>query len=379
MSDVRAMIKISIHGDPAIVLSRIQTFCSKTGGYTFLPDGQGRFRIRKALLGPLQLIFTGLIASADKASTGVGGSDLLLGILDARFVPAWVEKRQLRALETRLRNYFGSGSIVGGAGQIADPGLVALLDRAQRHRRLLPEDLLELKRAIVADRRLSRAEMETVCQINEVLAHKSPEWEQFFINALFLYFAGSNRVLTTAEERQLLEWVHNDHTIDARTELHLMIHMVRRFESVSPAFNRHILDLLRQHILTSDRPLFTDAPRIPGVIGADDVLALRRVILGVGSAGGVGVAQTEAAFLMDLDAATEGQAHHPDWTDFYTQSLLLYLETEPETEAAAQWLAGKLHPPQRLTACQQAFLRSLAARGLAVPVALQQYQRVAEE
>jgi hypothetical protein len=371
MSDATAMTKISVRGERDAIISRIQTFCSKTGGYTFLADGQGRFRIRKTLLGPVRIVFEGLIPPPGKdKGQGTEVSDILLGVLDARFVPLAVERRQLMAIEARLRNYFGAGSVVWSAGTAADAKLVTILDRAQRQRRLMPEDLAELKRAIVADRRLSRAEMETVCQINEVLSHKTPEWEQFFVNALFLYFAGANRVLTAVEEAQLLDWMHHDNKIDERTELQLMIHVVRRFGRVSVAFNRHMLDLLRKNILTSDRPLFTDAPRVPGVVGADDVIALRRVILGVGSDGGAAVSQTEAAFLIDLDKTTDGHSHSRDWEEFYTQSLLMYLDGESDTGAAAQWLAGQLNPPTGMTANQRAFMRGLATRPEDVPAAL---------
>jgi hypothetical protein len=370
MSDTTAMIKLSVRGEREAVLSRIQTFCSKTGGYGFIADGQGSFRIQKRLLGPVRIVFEGMIPLPGKSQIHEEISDILLGVLDARFVPLTMERRQLLALQERLRTYFGAGSVVWATGTAADAALVGILDQAQRNRRITPEQLQGLKRNIVADRRLSRAEMETVCQINDVLLHKSPEWEQFFINALFLYFAGASKVLTEAEERQLLEWVDNDHRIDDRTELHLMIHIVRRFDRVSDAFNHHMLDLVRKNILTSTVPLFTHTPRVPGVIDADDVIALRRIILGVGSDGGTGVSQAEAAFLVMLDTETKDTPHGTDWQVFYAQSLLMFLEAAPDTETAATWLATQLNTPFLLTQNQRHFLRELEARGTPVPEAL---------
>ena len=66
-------------------------------------------------------------------------------------------------------------------------------------------------------------------------------------------------------------------------------------------------------------------PRRPGVVDADDVEAIRRLVYAPGGADGVQVGEGEALWLAELDRATAGADNAPGRRDLFVKATAMYL------------------------------------------------------
>ena len=94
-------------------------------------------------------------------------------------------------------------------------------------------------------------------------------------------------------------------------------------------------------MVASAAAFYGKGPRRPGVVDADDVEAIRRLVL-TRPAGpdGVQVGEGEALWLAQLDRAT-GLDNAPAWRDLFVKALAMYLPARPRRRGACRLCRGR--------------------------------------
>lgn len=214
--------------------------------------------------------------------------------------------------------------------------LAALINEIGEDRRVSAEEALQLREQIFPDSIVSRDEAEAVVALNARVRESDPAWEQAFIEAILDYALG---------EAQYPGHVRDERAVwlaalpDGRLETLALLKVLERCDSAPASLYQVLRDRLAAMIAA--------AP-----VSSETVELLRRCLF----AGDGFVSEDEARWLFALDAATDGRANDPAWTDLFVKAQLCHLMgrqpdlPDQETMLARQkWLADtSIHPLSNL-------------------------------
>ncbi len=207
------------------------------------------------------------------------------------------------------------------------------------------EGVLKLRRSIYGDGEIKHDEADFLFHLNQKSDANDPAWEEFYVEALTDYFVwkrGPNGALNDDDARQLIDRIGGDDLIEHPTELKLLSNILYRAQSVPKSLCVFALKAVRDSVL-SDNPKVIGAGRQPGVIDAEDVLMVQRIIYGLGSEGGIAIDKDEAELLFDLNNRSAKAANDPSWTTLFVKAITMYVLYQGESpnridQQEAAWL-----------------------------------------
>lgn len=218
-----------------------------------------------------------------------------------------------------------------------------LVERICASGRISAEDVLALRRQVFPDGVVSSAEASAVFRLDAACAEKCQEWTRFYVDALTDYFVWQGEPRGYVDEtraRQLLDAVLRDGRIDAASELELLLNVVHWCAGCPDELSRAALDAVRESLLRPGAAAF-GAGREAGVITAEDVELIRRLIYAPGSPGGITVTREEAELLFTLDRETDAAKNDPSWSDLFAKavaSAVMFPRGAPRLPDAAEVL-----------------------------------------
>lgn len=221
--------------------------------------------------------------------------------------------------------------------------LDSLVERICASGRITAEDVLALRGEVFPDGVVSSAEAAAIFRLDAACPERCPEWTRFYVDALtdhFVWQAEPRGYVDQARGRQLLDAVLRDGRIDALSELELLLNVVHWCVECPEELSKVALDAVRESVLRPDAALY-GAGREAGVISAEDVELIRRLIYAPGSPGGITVTREEAELLFDLDRETDPAKNDEAWSELFAKavaSAVMFPRGAPQIPDAAELL-----------------------------------------
>jgi|SaaInl7_100m_RNA_FD_contig_31_1274633_length_2087_multi_10_in_0_out_0_2 hypothetical protein len=186
------------------------------------------------------------------------------------------------------------------------------------------EEVGKIKARLYEDGIIDREEADFLFDLNDAVSGKEndPSWHDFFIEAMsdhVLKDEATPGVIDDDEATYLIDKIKGDGQVD-KTELGLLVNICEKATGDSP-------DSLTGFIIESIKAAILD----DGIVDADEVDMLGKVIYGAGGAGGSSVDRAEADLLFDLNDACTGKDNDPSWAAFFTEAITKHVLEDEES------------------------------------------------
>ena len=179
--------------------------------------------------------------------------------------------------------------------------------------RITPEDVLAVRRAVWPDGRVSDAEAGTVFALNRAIRGPSPEWRDFFIEALTDYVVNQKAPRGYVDEANaawLMAEVDREGEPVDRLEVELVVKVIERALDCPPGLRSWALAQIEEAVVRGSKS-----------VDADECRLLRRLVFAPGGEGALVVGQDEAEALWRLKDACLGSDNAPEWRTLFVQAV----------------------------------------------------------
>lgn len=225
------------------------------------------------------------------------------------------------------------------------------------------DEVLMLRRAVWADGAISLDEAEALIALNARINQPSPEWRDFFVEALTVLLTEQAEPRGYISSDQA-DWLVTRLGLSApgAPVIELLVHLSERAQSVPPILRAFALERIETAIVERD----ADGQ---ARVTADEVRWLRRLIFAPGSDGPACVSQAEAEALFRIKDLTLAADNVPEWKQLFVQGVANYLQGLAGAQALSAEREAEL---ERFIASPEPGLGSYLARatsGAANPLA----------
>ena len=213
-------------------------------------------------------------------------------------------------------------------------------------RALGPDETLALRRTVWPDGQISAAEAGILFELNRVSSQPSPEWIDFFVEAITAYLveqAEPRGYVSDENAAWLMQAINHDGKVDTLAELELLVKIIERAENVPDTLKSFALQQVRHAVLHGEGPTRHGDSLKPGSIGTAEVRLLRRVLYAAGGAAPAHINRDEAALLFEIKDATLEGSNAPEWQTLFVQAVSLHLLTDQRFRALSRQDAARLH------------------------------------
>ncbi len=179
--------------------------------------------------------------------------------------------------------------------------------------RITPEDVLAVRRAVWPDGRVSDAEAGIVFDLNRAIAEPTPEWRDFFVEALTDYVVNQKAprgYVDDANAAWLAAEVDRDGGPVSRIEVELVVKVIERALSCPDSLRRWALAQIEEAVVRGSK-----------TVDAEECRLLRRLVFAPGGEGALVVGQDEAEALWRIKDACLDSDNAPEWKTLFVQAL----------------------------------------------------------
>lgn len=205
----------------------------------------------------------------------------------------------------------------------------ALAKAAAADGRITAEELLALRREGWGDGIITRAEAETLFELNRALKERSPGWCDFFVEAVGEHVLNGTppRLQCSDEEAEwLIAQVEADGAVESMVELEAMVRILERAENTPDRLKAYVLGVVEREVLSGTGPTRCGGELAATRITAAECRIIRRVIFASGGHGPAAVTRFDAEMLFRLKDATLAEENADEWGDLFIDGVLNYLK-----------------------------------------------------
>lgn len=191
------------------------------------------------------------------------------------------------------------------------------------------EEILALRRSGWSDGTLAPEEAEALFALNDALAEPTPEWSDFFVEAIgeFVVNGTAPRGYVSEDNAAwLIARIDRDGALQGTTELELLVCVLERGLNAPDRLKAYVLEQVERAVLTGSGPTRRGGELSPGHVNTAEVAILRRVLFAPAGDGPAAVSCTEAELLFRLKDATLGAANALEWKQLFVQGVANYLQ-----------------------------------------------------
>lgn len=188
-------------------------------------------------------------------------------------------------------------------------------------------EVLALRGAGWADGRMDPEEAESLFLANEALREPSPEWTDFFVEALTQFIVNTvdpKGYVDDAMGEELVARIDRDGRVDSMAELELLVKVLETALHAPASLKAYALRQIEQAVLHGEGPTRRGALDAHGVNAAECAL-LRRLIFAAGGDRPASVSRAEAEMLFRIKDATVYDVNAPEWERLFVQGVANYL------------------------------------------------------
>ncbi|WP_301750846.1 hypothetical protein [uncultured Erythrobacter sp.] len=206
---------------------------------------------------------------------------------------------------------------------------IAVAQAAVADGRITAEELLSLRREGWGDGVITRAEAEALFAVNNALNERTPEWCDFFVEAIgeFVLNGTLPRLQCSLEEAEwLIGQIDHDGVVESMVELETMVRILERAENTPDRLKTYVLDVVEREVLTGTGPTRCGGALAATHISAAECRIIRRVIFASGGHGPAAVTRWDAEMLFRLKDATLAEENAAEWDDLFIDGVANFLK-----------------------------------------------------
>jgi len=208
-----------------------------------------------------------------------------------------------------------------GMGELIMSGPLADLIRKNS---IEPGDVAVLRADVFSDGIVNSREATSILALDRSCRNKCAEWDHFYVEALgdYLVFQTEPKGHVSPQNAEgIIRAISSDGIIDTRTELELLLHVMRKAASVPPSFSAFALSQVKHAVLDGEGVLARGRSLRPGVVTADDVDMLKTMLYSVGTLDSFAISRDEADVLFDINDQTAMAANDPTWATLFSKAV----------------------------------------------------------
>lgn len=203
-----------------------------------------------------------------------------------------------------------------------------IASRAALDRQISAEELQILRRELWGDGIVHQAQAEALFAANRVLDTRSPEWCDFFVEAIgeFVLNGTEPRLqCCEAEAEWLIGQIDHDGVVESMVELECMVRIIERAQNVPVRLKNYVLGVIEREVLSGVGPTRCGGELSATHISAAECRLIRRVIFASGGHGPAAVSRYDAEMLFRLKDATLTEENAAEWDDLFLDGVANYL------------------------------------------------------
>lgn len=204
----------------------------------------------------------------------------------------------------------------------------------KRGRQVTADDVLAVRRAVWPDGRVSDSEAGYVFDLNRQIADPSPEWRDFFLDALTDYVVNQKAPRGYVDEANadwLIGEVDRDGGPVGRLEIELVVKVVERALNCPARLRNWALAALEDAVVRGAKS-----------VDAGECALLRRLVFAPGGEGALVVGKAEAEALWRIKDACRDSDNAPEWKILFVQAVGNHLMAWSDYKPLARDEAARL-------------------------------------
>lgn len=185
-----------------------------------------------------------------------------------------------------------------------------------------------MRREIFSDGIVGAPEAEALLTLNNQVADQSPEWSQFFLEALTDYLVHQVAPAGHISDENavwLVDRISRDGKVESRNELELLVKVLETAQTTPGSLSSYALRQVADAVLTGEGPLAKGGSLEKGVINAEEAGLMRRILHAMSSPGGIGISRDEAELLFMLNDKSAHDRNDPAWNDLFVRAIANYV------------------------------------------------------
>ena len=192
---------------------------------------------------------------------------------------------------------------------------------------LTAEEILSLRGAVWRYGTLDPDEAEALFLANEACADPSPEWTEFFVEALGEFIVNTVPPKGYVDQDmgdELIARIDRDGRVETMAELELLVRVLETASSTPASLKAYALCQIEAAVIEGDGPTRHGALE-PRGINAVEAALLRRTIFSAGGDRPAAVSRAEAEMLFRIKDAALHEVNAPEWEALFVQGIANYL------------------------------------------------------
>jgi hypothetical protein len=206
---------------------------------------------------------------------------------------------------------------------------IEIAQRAAADGQVAADELLALRRQGWGDGIITRGEAEALFALNNALDQRSPEWCDFFVEAIgeFVLNGTPPRLQCNDEEAQwLIDQIDHDGRVESMVELETMVRIIERAENTPDRLKNYVLAEVEREVLTGTGPTRCGGALSATHISTAECRIIRRVIWASGGHGPAAVTRFDAEMLFRLKDETLAEENAAEWDDLFIDGVANFLK-----------------------------------------------------
>lgn len=206
---------------------------------------------------------------------------------------------------------------------------IEVAQRAAADGQIAADELLALRREGWGDGIITRAEAEALFALNNSLKERSPEWVDFFVEAIgeFVLNGTPPRLQCNDEEAEwLIGQIDSNGVVESMAELECMVRILERAENTPDRLKHYVLKQIEREVLDGTGPTRCGGALSATHISAAECRIIRRVIFASGGHGPAAVTRYDAEMLFRLKDETLAEENAAEWDDLFIDGVANYLK-----------------------------------------------------
>lgn len=199
-----------------------------------------------------------------------------------------------------------------------------LAARLKDKARLDADDTLAMRRLAWPDGKIDDAEVDAIFDLNTTVRDSSPEWVDFFVEALTDYIVRQQSPAGYVDERKaawLMAKIDHDGRVESNGELELLVKILEVATNAPERLKSYTLRQIEAAVQTGAGPTRDGGTLDPGSINATEARLLRRVLFAQAGDGPAVVSRAEAEMLFRIKNATLASDNAPEWKTLFVQAV----------------------------------------------------------
>jgi hypothetical protein len=186
------------------------------------------------------------------------------------------------------------------------------------------EHVLAARRWAWGDGGISATEAESIFELNRLAAERSPEWVDFFVEAITEYVVNQQPprgYIDEANAAWLQAQVDSDGKVETLAELEMLVKVLETALNAPESFKAYVLSQIEEVVTTGQGPTRRGGDVRPGTVDEAEVALLRRLVFASGGSGALTVSRDEAEMLWRIKDTCRNGTNAPGWKQLFVQAL----------------------------------------------------------